>query len=117
MALIDLLKTSNYSLAGNGFDPKPNSSAWGYTDPTNNLDPAVSKLHNTYDVDGNPIIKIVDFNKNGVTTVKAQSGLDELDKNAPKNTKAGGLSSVVSQIYKSPSGQRYPDKGPQPGRY
>jgi len=122
MALIDLLKTSTFSLVGNGFNAvstqgSTTTPSWGYTDSTNNLDPSVSKLHNTYDVDGKPTIRLIDFNKDGQSTVKAQSNLDELDPNAPKNTKAGALSSVVSQIYKSSTGQGYKSKGPKDGRY
>jgi hypothetical protein len=116
-SLLNLLGTSNYSLVGNNITATPTQPAWGYIDSTGNLDPAASSLQNTYDVNSNPNVRLVDFNKNGVSNVKPESILDELDKNAPNNTKAGGLNSVVSQIYKSPSGQRYPDKGPQPGRY
>jgi hypothetical protein len=54
-----------------------------------------------------------DFNINGVTTVPAESRLDELDRRAPNLTPAG----VVSQIYKSKAGRQYKQLGPQPGRY
>jgi hypothetical protein len=40
-----------------------------------------------------------------------------LDVNAPKNTRAGLIGSVVSQIYKSSTKQGYKDKGPKNGRY
>jgi hypothetical protein len=118
-SLLNLLNsgTGNLSLVSNNINAQPNSPAWGYIDATSNLDPAASRLQNTYDVNGIPNVKLVDFNHNGVTTVKGQSTLDELDANAPKNTQAGGAGSVVSQIYKSTPTQQYKQKGPQPGRY
>jgi len=54
-----------------------------------------------------------DFNINGVTTVPAESRLDELDRRAP-NLTAGG---IVSQVYKSSRGRQYKDLGPRDGRY
>ena len=113
MPVIDQLSKSNLSLAGNGFNPQPNSAAWGYIDASSNLDPAASSLQNTYSVNSIPNVKLKDFNKNGVTTVKAESRLDELDPNAPKLQPRG----VVSQAYKSKSGLTYKDLGPAGGRY
>lgn len=113
MPIIDQLSKSTLSLVGNGFNPQTQQPAWGYIDASSNLDPAASKLQNTYSVDSNPNIRLKDFNKNGVTTVKAESKLDELDLNAPKLTPRG----VVSQAYKSSKGQNYRDKGPKDGRY
>jgi len=118
-SVLDQLPTSNFSLPGNNLRANPSQPAWGYKDSTGNLDPAQSKLQYTYSVDGNPNERIVDFNRaalGGVTSVKPPATLDELDRNAPNNTQAG-MGGVVSQIYKSPSGRRYKDLGPQPGRY
>lgn len=119
MSVIDQLEHSTLSLQGNGINPMNNNSAWGYIDSTNNLDPKQSKLQNTYSVDGDPNIKIKDFNRaalSGITTVRPPAMLDELDINAPNNTQAGN-GGVVSQIYKSPVGRQYKQLGPQPGRY
>lgn len=113
MPIIDQLSKSTLSLAGNGFNPQTSQPAWGYVDASANLDPSASKLQNTYSVDSNPTVRLVDFNKNGVTTMKAESTLDELDPKAPKLTPRG----VVSQAYKSSAGDKYKDKGPKDGRY
>jgi hypothetical protein len=113
MPVIDQLSKSNLSLVGNGFNAQPNSAAWGYIDASSNLDPAASNLQNTYSVDSIPNVRLKDFNKNGVTTVKAESRLDELDPNAPKLQPRG----VVSQAYKSKTGLTYKDLGPAGGRY
>ena len=117
-SVLDQLPQSTLSLVGNRFNARPSQPAWGYTDATGQLDPALSNLQNTYSVDGNPNERIVDFNRaalGGSTTVKVPSSLDELDPNAPRNTQAG--TGVVSQIYKSKPGRKYKDLGPQPGRY
>ena len=113
MPVIDQLSKSNLSLVGNGFKAEPNSAAWGYIDTSSNLDPAASSLQNTYSVNSTPNVVLKDFNKNGVSTVKAESRLDELDPNAPKLQPRG----VVSQAYKSKSGLTYKDLGPAGGRY
>jgi hypothetical protein len=118
-SVLDQLSTSTLSLQGNGLNPNPQSPAWGYVDSTNQLDPALSNLQNTYSVDGNPNERVVDFNRaalGGVTTITSPSALDELDPNAPSNFQAG-TGGVVSQIYKSAQGRKYKDLGPQPGRY
>jgi hypothetical protein len=112
-SVLDQLPNSSLSLQGNGFNPQTNQPAWGYIDASANLDPAASKLQNTYSVDSIPNVKLKNFNKNGVATVKAESRLDELDNNAPNLTPRG----VVSQVYKSKSGRQYKQLGPQPGRY
>lgn len=117
MPIIDQIPNSTLSLQGNGFNPQPNSSAWGYVDASSNLDPAVSKLQNTYSVDNNPLIRLKDFNRTGTSLVRPGASLDELDRNAPNNTQAGTPGSVVSQIYKSSNGRQYKQLGPQPGRY
>jgi hypothetical protein len=125
MPLQDKLKDSKLSLEGNGFNPQPKTPSWGYTNPNvnpatlNPLDPKLSALQNTYDVDSNPAgINIVNFNKTQYkASLPAESQLDELDLRAPKNERAGRVGSVVSQIYKSPTGQSYKDKGPKDGRY
>jgi hypothetical protein len=113
MPVIDQLSKSSLSLVGNGFNAQPNSAAWGYIDSSLNLDPAASSLQNTYSVDSIPNVRLKDFNKNGVTNVKAESRLDELDPNAPKLQPRG----VVSQSYKSKKGLTYKDLGPAGGRY
>ena len=113
MPVIDQLSKSGFSLVGNGFKAEPNSAAWGYIDASSNLDPAASNLQNTYSVNSTPNIKLKDFNKNGVSTVRAESRLDELDPNAPKLQARG----VVSQAYKSKTGLTYKDLGPAGGRY
>ena len=118
-SVLDQLPNSTLSLQGNRLTATPNQPAWGYQAPGGGLDPALSQLQNTYSVDGNPNERIVDFNRTalgGVTAVKPPSRLDELDPNAPRNTQAG-TGGVVSQIYKSSTGRRYRDLGPQPGRY
>ena len=113
MPIIDQLPKSTLSLQGNGFNPQQNQPAWGYQDATANLDPAVSKLQNTYSVDSNPLVRLKSFNKNGLTAVRPEARLDELDTRAPNLTPTG----VVSQIYKSKVGRQYKQLGPQPGRY
>lgn len=118
-SVLDQLPKSTLSLQGNGFNPQNNQPLWGYSDSTNELDPSLSKLQYTYSVDGNPNVKIVDFNRaalGGVTSVRTPARLDELDPNAPSNTQAG-FGGVVSQIYKSSQGKRYKDLGPAEGRY
>jgi hypothetical protein len=124
MALQDKLKDSTLSLAGNGFDPKTQDAAWGFNNPNikdpnlNPLDPSLSILQNTYDVDSNPLTRIVSFNKTAYKPyLPTESKLDELDKNAPFNKQAGLAGSVVSQIYKSSPLQGYKNKGPKDGRY
>ena len=112
-SVLDQLSTSTLSLQGNGLNPNPQSPSWGYVDSTNQLDPALSNLQNTYSVDSIPNVRLKDFNKNGVSTVKAESRLDELDPNAPKLQPRG----VVSQAYKSKTGLTYKDLGPAGGRY
>jgi hypothetical protein len=127
MALQDKLKDSGLSLQGNGFDPQRKEVSWGYKNPNinaatlNPLDPKLSGLQNTYDIDSNPKVSVVNFNTSKLypNYVPAESKLDELDTNplTPKNTRAGEKGSVVSQIYKSSTGQNYKDKGPKEGRY
>lgn len=125
MPIIDQLKQSTLSLDGNKLIVNRGAPAWGYTNKLlNDLRPELSKLHLTYSVDGNPFMRIVDFNRTalgGTTTIKQPSQLDELDPNAPKNTQIGVQvgpgGSVVSQIYKSPNGQQYKQLGPRDGRY
>jgi len=118
-SVLDQLTKSTLSLQGNGFNPQNNQPSWGYPDLTSELDPALSKLQYVYSVDGNPNVRIVDFNRaslGGVTSVRPPARLDELDPNAPNNIQAG-LGGVVSQIYKSSQGKRYRDLGPSEGRY
>ena len=110
---INYPSTSRLSLSGNNINAVPTQPAWGYIDASANLDPAASRLQNTYSVDSIPPVRLKDFNINGVTTVPAESRLDELDRRAPNLTPAG----VVSQIYKSKAGRQYKQLGPQPGRY
>ena len=102
-----------FSLQGNNINAIPTQPAWGFIDASANLDPAASKLQNTYSVDSIPPVRVKNFNINGVTTVPAESRLDELDRRAPNLTTGG----IVSQVYKSPRGRQYRDLGPQPGRY
>lgn len=114
MSLQDKLKDSTLSLQGNGFDPQRLSPAFGYADASNSLDPKLSKLQYTYDVNSNPNVRIVDFNKTPYrSSVPPESQLDELDTNAPKLLVKG----VVSQVYKSSTGRTYKDLGPKEGRY
>jgi hypothetical protein len=118
-SVLDQLPDSNLSLVGNGYNAIPNSSAWGYQVPFGTLEPALSELQNTYSVDGNPNVRIFDFNRQalgGITAVRPPASLDELDSNAPNNTQAG-RGGVVSQIYKSKPGRNYRDLGPTEGRY
>ena len=118
-SVLDQLPNSTLSLQGNGLTANPNSAAWGYPDATNQLQPELSSLQYTYSVDGNPNVRLVDYNRaalGGVTSVRQPATLDELDPNAPNNFQAG-TGGVVSQIYKSSPGRNYKDLGPQPGRY
>jgi hypothetical protein len=109
---------NNLSLIGNNFNPQSLSPAFGYTDSTNNLDPALSRLQDTYSVNSIPRVRIVDFNKTQYKPyLPPESQLDELDVKGPKNLKAGVKGAVVSQIYKSKTGRRYKDLGPVEGRY
>jgi len=112
-SVLNQLPNSSLSLQGNGFDPQQNQPAWGYIDSTANLDPAASRLQYTYSVDSIPPVRIKNFNRNGVTSVTAESRLDELDTRAPNLQPLG----VVSQNYKSKVGRQYKQLGPQPGRY
>lgn len=115
-SVLDQLDKSNLSLQGNKFNPKPQSPDWGYPDQTGELQPDLSKLQYTYSVDGNPEVRIQDYNRaalGGVTTVRPPAFLDELDSNAPNLTPGG----VVSQVYKSSPGRNYRDLGPSEGRY
>lgn len=119
MAILDQLQGSTLSLVGNGFDVNPGQQGWGFPDYTGELDPALSKLQNSYSVDGNPNVTVNDFNRlalGGGTTAQSPSTLDEMDPIAPNNYQAG-MGGVVSQIFKSVSGRQYRDLGPQPGRY
>jgi hypothetical protein len=124
-SVLDQLPKSNYSLLGNKFNPKTNSSDWGYAYSPTSLNPQASLLHNIYSIYGTDpkvaegsgaTFRIFDYNRaalGGVTAVRPPSQLDELDAQAPKLTPGG----VVSQMYKSPAGQRYRDLGPSEGRY
>ena len=111
--------------------PDINNAYWGYRDPLNVASPLFSQLHGEgyvnpytygYSVDGTPSVRLLDFNKNGFSTVKVPSTLDELDILAPKNLQIGAPStspggSVVSQFYKSNPLDQYKSKGPKDGRY
>jgi hypothetical protein len=115
-SVLDQLPKSTFSLQGNKFNPKTQTADWGYPDATGQLQPDLSRLQYTYSVDGDPNVRIKDYNRaalGGVTTVRPPARLDELDPKAPNLTPVG----VVSQIYKSASGRKYKDLGPQPGRY
>jgi hypothetical protein len=126
MALQDKLKDSKLSLEGNGFDPQLRTPSWGYknsaiTAPAlNPLDPILSGLQNTFDVDGNPKVSVVNFNKSTTPNyLPKESNLDELDPSdlSPKNKQVGTKTSVVSKIYKSAPGKKYRDLGPKDGRF
>jgi hypothetical protein len=116
-SVLNQIPNSSLSLQGNGYNPQPNSPDWGYIDASANVNPAVSKLQNTYSIDNNPVVRLKDFNRTGTALIRPGASLDELDPNAPRNTQAGLPGSVVSQIYKSATGRKYKDLGPQPGRY
>jgi len=121
MSLLKKLSSSNFSLEGNGFFPQSKTAAWGFADSANTvnpLDPKVSRLQYTYDVNSTPKVRIVDFNKTQYKSfLPLESQLDELDLRSPKNLRAGGAGSVVSQIYKSPKDSNYRSLGPAGGRY
>jgi hypothetical protein len=125
MSLENKLKDSKLSLEGNGFNPQLKTPSWGFNNPTvdpallNPLDPKLSALQYTHGVDSKPAdVKIISFNKTQYKPyLPGESKLDELDVRAPKNGRAGGTGSVVSQIYKSSTNQNYKDKGPKTGRY
>lgn len=102
MALQDKLPTSILGLKGQ----RP---------ATFDFNPA-AVIHNTYSVNGVPNVRWA-VPSNHVTSMQPSSLLDELDVNAPKNTRAGAMGSVVSQIYKSQAGLKYKDLGPVEGRY
>jgi hypothetical protein len=115
-SVLDQLPISTLSLQGNNFNPQSQNADWGYPDVTGELQPDLSSLQYTYSVDGDPNVRIQDYNRaalGGVTTVRPPARLDELDPNAP-NLSPGG---VVSQIYKSTPSRNYKSLGPQPGRY
>ena len=113
MPIVNQATTSTLGLQGNRITAVPTQPAWGFFDSTSNLDPAASKLQNTYSVDSIPPVRVKNFNINGVTTVPAESRLDELDRRAPNLTPSG----IVSQVYKSSKGRQYRDLGPADGRY
>ena len=108
-SVLDQLENSRHSLQGNGFNPSPYSSNWGYFTPESGLSPDRSNLHLLYSVDGNPNVNLQDFNRDGSSFVAPPSLLDELDPNAPNN--------YQGQIYKSSIGRNYKDLGPSEGRY
>jgi hypothetical protein len=112
-AVLDQLDKSTLSLLGNKL-----GGIWGYIDrdKPNDLMPSLSKLHYSYSVDGVPSgIYLRDYNRGVIRTigVPPPSNLDELDQNAPKLIPTG----VVSQAYKSSTGNNYKDLGPAGGRY
>ena len=114
MPVLDQLTTSGLSLDGTrGFS----SRTFGYFPAPSPIESAVATaLHRDYSALNNPSrIYVKDFN--GSTFNKPSSNLDETDPIAPNNTQAGLVGSVVSQIYKSTSGQTYKDKGPIGGHY
>jgi hypothetical protein len=118
--IVNQQTTSTLALQANRLSAIPTQPSWGFPDSTgpNALSAALSRLQNTYSVDGIPNVRIVDFNRaalNGSTTagLNVPSRIDELDTNAPNLTPRG----VVSQIYKSPRGRQYKDLGPRNGRY
>ena len=127
---------SNLSVTGRlGIDPAYgtsdiNNAYWGFRDPSNIASPVYSQLHGEgfsnpyglgYSVDGTPNIRLLNFTKDGVTSVKKPSRIDELDKDAPQNYQVGAPvpngGPVVSQIYKSSPNEGYRSKGPREGRY
>jgi hypothetical protein len=138
MAVVDQYKTSTLGLlVRHNVEPQRDLTAknsyWGYRDPSANVDPALSQLHGEgffdpytlgYSVDGTPNVRVSSFgdiSAGSTISVKQPSLIDELDPNAPNNTQIGkpvpNGGPVVSQIYKSPTGQRYRDLGPTEGRY
>jgi hypothetical protein len=145
MPVVEQYKTSTLGLKiRHGVEPKhdltAHTSFWGFRDSSNiNSDPYLSQFHGEgfdikpdasklfqlgYSVDGTPNMILVSFgdtNAGSTLKMKTPSMLDELDINAPNNTKTGTPSpnggSVVSQIYKSPSLEQYRSKGPKDGRY
>lgn len=118
--IVNQAATSTLALQANNLTATPTQPGWGFPDTTgpNALNPLISKLQNTYSVDGNPVVRIVDFNRlalGGSTTqgLSTPSRIDELDTNAPNLTPTG----VVSQVYKSRVGRQYKQLGPANGRY
>ena len=114
MPVLDQLTQSQYSLDGTrGFADRK----FGFTPAPSPISAAdATALHRDYSAFDNPKnVKVADFNGTFITPKPSQ--LDETDVNAPKNTNAGAAGSVVSQIYKSTSGQNYKDKGPVGGHY
>ena len=109
MAVVDQYKASTLGLlVRHNVEPQRDMTANPYT--------------YGYSVDGTPSVRLLDFNKNGFSTVKVPSTLDELDILAPKNLQIGAPStspggSVVSQFYKSNPLDQYKSKGPKDGRY
>lgn len=121
--IVNQATTSALALQANNLSAVPTQPSWGFPDSTgaNALNPLTSKLQNTYSVDGNPNVRIVDFNRaslGGSTTagLKVPSRLDELDPIAPNFTMVGG-GNIISQIYKSVVGRQYKQLGPRNGRY
>lgn len=114
MPIVNQTNTSRLGLIRNGFNPQQGQPAWGYVNPTDNLNPAASTLQNTYSVNSVPRpMRLINFNRNGISTVRPESILDELDTRAPNLNPVG----VVSQIYKSSIGRQYKQLGPRDGRY
>ena len=127
---------SNLSVTGRlGIDPSYgtsdiNNAYWGFRDPSDIASPVYSQLHGEgfsspyglgYSVDGTPNVRLLNFTKDGNTSVKKPSKIDELDKDAPQNYQVGAPvpngGPVTSQIYKSPLKDQYRSKGPKDGRY
>ena len=138
MAVVDQYKTSTLGLlVRHNVEPQRDMTAknsfWGFRDSTANTDPALSQLHGEgyanpyelgYSVDGAPNVRVESFGDptaGSTITIRPQSGIDELDRNAPNNTQIGrpvpNGGPVVSQIYKSPLAEQYRSKGPRDGRY
>jgi hypothetical protein len=114
MPVLDQLTKSQYSLDGTkGYSTRK----FGFIPAPSPIETATATaLHRDYSILDNPKnVKVLDFNGTFITPQPSQ--LDETDVNAPKNTLAGTAGSVVSQIYKSTTGQNYKDKGPVGGRY
>jgi hypothetical protein len=138
MAVVDQYKTSTLGLlTRHNVEPQRDLTAknsyWGFRDPSANVDPALSQLHGEgffdpyglgYSVDGTPNVTILSFgdiSAGSTVSVRQPSTIDELDPNAPNNTRTGPPSPyggpVVSQIYKSRLQDQYRSKGPADGRY
>ena len=110
-SVLDQLPQSTLSLVGNRLTANPNLPAWGYPDATGNLAPDMSRLQYTYSVDGDPNVRIVDYNRaalGGVTAVLPPRPAKKLD--VQSTDKDTSISSSAQPIHYDTSNTNEPQQ-------